>query len=266
MKIKAFFMSILCAGMCGMYSCSPTTGVKTEYDMYEVHGPVKSVSYLNDNDAAHTKVLFTQKGKILNKKQNGSFEEYVYDEDLQVKEVKIFTQDMVLQNTRSYIYKDTTLTMIKQFNSEGTFSNYMKYVYDEDGNHILSQLFDPYHKLQYEWRYEYDDNRKKIAEEHSSSMAAFERRFEYALTDKGQIKEITEYDNSNSMLLRKRYFEVFHSIPLQTKMCNYWLGEVSDSTLYTYSFDTHGNWIEKHINPSKGQASTQKRVVDYYEK
>src|SRR5690554_1511272 len=161
MKTKAFFMSILCAGICGMYSCSPAAAVKTEYDMYEVHGPVKSVSYLNDNDAVQTKVLFTKKGKILNKKQNGSFEEYVYDEDLQVKEVKIFTQEMVLQNTRSYIYKDTTLTMIKQFNSEGTFSNYMKYVYDEEGNHILSQLFDPYHKLQYEWRYEYDNNRKK---------------------------------------------------------------------------------------------------------
>ncbi|MFW5851818.1 MAG: hypothetical protein ACOCWB_06320, partial [Bacteroidota bacterium] len=65
-------MSILCAAICGMYSCSPTAEVKTEYDMYEVTGPVKSVSYLNDNDAAHTKVLFTKKGKILNKKQNGS--------------------------------------------------------------------------------------------------------------------------------------------------------------------------------------------------
>ncbi|MFO7869361.1 MAG: hypothetical protein R6U95_08710 [Bacteroidales bacterium] len=251
-------------GMISLLQCSQEPHVQSDYDMFEVQGPVKSVSFYNDENVEHTKVVFRENGQILHKKQNNTFEDYIYENNI-LREVKKFKADMTPIHMRKYEYKDTLLAKIQQFDASGSFDNYMKYTYDEDGNNIRSELFTAYGDLQYTWRYEYNENGKKILEEHESEHKKFNRRFIYDLDDEGNIHVISEYNNANGILMKKRFYEVFHTIPLQTKMYNYWLDEISDSTLYSYSFDEYNNWIQKDVEPSQGKPSTQRRIIEYYE-
>ena len=46
-------------------------------------------------------------------------------------------------------------------------------------------------------------------------------------------------------LMRKRLMTVNNGISLQKSLYNYWIGEVVDSTIYSYEFDEKGNWTRK---------------------
>ena len=242
-------------------ACSPE--VKTDYDIYEVQGNVKKIRFFNKDGVQNADASFTKNGKLIYDRQGAEMIEYEYDKNSIITGIQMFT-DNTLTSKRRYFYDDEKLVEIKQFSADGSFVKSLQYEYDSSGNISRGELKTPYNKLEYVWEYEYDKNNNKRMERHESFTMTFKKRLKYTVNENGNVELIREFDDYDE-LFRERYFTIYNSVSLETKRYNYWVGEVSDSMLFSYEFDVRGNWIRKEIKPYPGRPITVSREIDYYE-
>lgn len=275
MKRYIFFL----ASVALLFSCSNSADFETDYKVYEVQGKVREVTYKNnENPDKNVVIQFNKDGMLVHEQLPGRIFEYKYDGKY-IKELKSFIGDSV-DLRRTYKYEKHYPVEIREFNNEGTIRKKVQYTYDSDGNRTKGVILNPYNDTLFVWDYTfkdglvYEENRIGFSEviptgdtQNSEPIVktykkSYEARFEYAYNDKKELASIIEFAGDERIL--KTDYKVFHGVPLQIAVINYWGGAVSDSTTMTYGFDDKGNWIFKRTLSSRGREQRQERVVKYY--
>lgn len=240
-----------------------STPTETDYEKYEVQGDVRIITFFNTDGQQNAEVAFSREGKLVYDKQGQVLLEYEYNNKHQLTTMRVFYNQDQLETVRTYVYERNRNTEIKHFTANGTYDGVIKYSYDTRGNLLQGEYKSPYNELRYVWKYEYNNNNHKIREIHESFLTNYYRRKEFEVDKYGNVVSMEEFDEYEN-LIRTRFFEVFHGIALQTKFYEYWSGEISDSTLFSYEFDVRGNWVRRETTPSTGRHTHQTRRILYY--
>lgn len=261
MKKKFILFGLSCL-LISFSSCSSKDSFETDYKVYEVQGKVRQIIYKNvENDAVNdATITFNKDGMLLSEKMRGRTFEYQYD-GLYIHSLKAYYGDS-LDLKRTYTYKGTLPVEIREYDNVGTYRKRVHYEYDEMGNRIKGVIFSPYNDTLFVWNYEFEKDKvmKEIRKNYQYGDG-FEQVFEYSYDEDGELKSILSYEES--ILTCKTEYKTYHGVSLQTKVLNYWDGEVSDSTKMTYGFDEKGNWIFRR-SVSNGRELRQERSILYY--
>jgi len=255
----AFFFalfSILIFSSCSTYE------VKTNYVDYEVKGPVKAITYFNEDNSTAIEIVFNKDGQVLFEKYGEQQTQFIYNDDKSLSKVEILGPNGKIQDKRVYTYdEDYKLVEIRQFDSNFEYRKRTVYEF-ENGLNTKSITLSAYSDTLVTYDYLYNKSGFVIGETRKQISSNFIQIFDYIL-DENNLKSIIKSYNEDSLLLREQNFTNFNGVALQVKDLKYWGGQTSDSTLYEYTFDEKGNWNTR-TTIENSQKKKLVRKVEYY--
>ena len=152
---------------------------------------------------------------------------------------------------------------VNGYNPDGSLYSKTTYKYDEKGNKIEQNKYNSNGSLDYKSTYKYDEKGSNIEENRYNSDGSLIVKYTYKYDEKGNIIEVNGNHPDGSFLSKStfKYDKKGNKIEENINYATDWLD--SKST-YKYEYDKNNNWIQQVEYKNNKPIQITERIIEYY--